>query len=181
LARLTVAADGETKGEKDMAKFKVGDKVRIIGGGVETIKSVHPKGRGTGFGPRKIDYYATREGGGFITDDDISGLANSRSCNSNNPVVAKAMNACGTAKNADDINLALGRATDRLNERIKEELKKQAESYAYWMEASCGREINNLIGVASKNEDVQPSIVAELKILRKRVDDAIAASKRLPR
>jgi preprotein translocase subunit YajC len=63
------------------AKFKVGDKVRIIGGGVETIKSVHPKGRGTGFGPKKIDYYATREGGGFITDDDISGFANSRACN----------------------------------------------------------------------------------------------------
>ena len=63
------------------AKFKVGDKVRIIGGGVETIASVHPKGRGTGFGPKEVDYYTTRESGGFITDDDIAGVANSRAAN----------------------------------------------------------------------------------------------------
>ena len=92
----------------------------------------------------------------------------------------KVMNACGTARNAD-INAELGRDVDRLDGRVKEELKKQAESYAYWLEADCGREINYLLKVADENKDVQPSIVAELKRLRKRVDDAIAASKRLPR
>ena len=65
------------------AKFKVGDKVRIIGGGVETIARVYPKGRGTGLGPQEVDFYATRESGGFITDEDISGVANAaRSTNS---------------------------------------------------------------------------------------------------
>lgn len=80
--RLPRFCDPERCGKIGLnAKYKVGDKVRIIGGGVETIASVHPKGQGTGFGPKEVDYYATRESDGFITDNDISGVANARACN----------------------------------------------------------------------------------------------------
>lgn len=61
-----------------MAKFKVGDKVKVKGAGVETILAVYPKGRGA-VGMRldpSVDWYGSSEGG-FITDEDIDGIANS--------------------------------------------------------------------------------------------------------
>lgn len=79
-----------------MAKFKVGDKVKVKGAGVETIKAVYPKGKGSGLDPTQVDmsvdWYET-DGSGMIADEDIVGIANSRVCNSTNPVVANAMRA----------------------------------------------------------------------------------------
>lgn len=79
-----------------MAKFKVGDRVKVKGAGVETIKAVYPKGKGSGLDPTQVDmsvdWYET-DGSGMIADEDIVGVANSRACNSTNPVVANAMRA----------------------------------------------------------------------------------------
>lgn len=97
-----------------------------------------------------------------------------------NKVVA---NALATARNADaDANKddIIKWEIDRISARIK----KQAEDYAYWMEAHCGRLVDALMSNAVKLESngrLSPSIIAEIKKLRKRVDDAIAASKRLQR
>ena len=101
-----------------------------------------------------------------------------------NKVVA---NALAMARNADaDANKddIIKWEIDRISARITSELKKQAEDYAYWMEANCGRSVDALMSNAVKLESngrLSPSIIAEIKKLRKRVDDAIAASKRLPR
>lgn len=93
-----------------MAKFKVGDRVKVKGGGVETILAVYPKGRGA-VGMRldpSVDWYGSSEGG-FITDEDIDGIANS-AVRSTNAVVQNALNACGTARNAMGIAEAEQRA-----------------------------------------------------------------------
>ena len=98
-----------------------------------------------------------------------------------NKVVANAV----AARNAEyDINDRLKDDINRVSARITSELKKQAEDYAYWMEANCGRSVDAMMRYAAEPENkgkVSPSIIAEIKKLRKRVDDAIAASKRLPR
>ena len=98
-----------------------------------------------------------------------------------NKVVANAV----AAQNAEyDINDRLKDDINQVSDRITFELKKQAEDYAYWMEANCGRSVDAMMRYAAEHENkgkVSPSIIAEIKKMRKRVDDAIAASKRLPR
>ena len=107
---------------------------------------------------------------------------------STNKIVANAMAAHTTrdaervARNAkEDVNASLKEEIGRLSRRISDELKNQSETYAFWMEANCGRWATNLLEEAKRNKDVEPSLIEEIKKLRRRVDDAIAASKKLPR
>lgn len=119
--------------------------------------------------------------------------ANSRTPCSSNAVVRNAIaavgssieaaNALATARNAD-----AGANKDDIIKweigRISARIKKRTEDYAYWMEAHGSRFVDGLMSWAVKLESkgrLSPSIIAEIKKLRKRVDDAIAASKRLQR
>lgn len=59
-----------------MAKYKAGDKVKVIGQGIETIVKVYPKGAGSGLlNTGGVDWYEM-SGGGMITDEDIERVAN---------------------------------------------------------------------------------------------------------
>lgn len=84
------------------------------------------------------------------------------------------------ARNAGGYDNSLGREVDRLADRIAKKFKELAESYAYWIEADCGRQVDALLRDAKQDKGVQPSIIAELERLRRRVNDAVAASKNLP-
>ena len=75
-----------------MANFKVGDKVFFYGRPA-TVKQVIRE--------PDADYILDVQGDEFYAEDDEVTSRNSRACNSANPVVANAMNACGTARNAD--------------------------------------------------------------------------------
>lgn len=90
-----------------------------------------------------------------------------------------------TARNADadaDKDKIFKREIDRISARITSELKNQAEHYAFWINRNCGNDVDYLFENIEKHKDeLSPSIIAEANKLRKRVDDAIAASKRLPR
>ena len=89
---MTAAADFRTnKRRNDMAKFKVGDKVFFYGRPA-TVKQVIRE--------PDADYILDVQGADFYAEDDEVTSRNSRACNSANPVVANAMNACGTARNA---------------------------------------------------------------------------------
>lgn len=103
-----------------------------------------------------------------------------------NPVIANAMAAnARAARNADadaDKDKIFKGEIDRISARITSELKNQAEHYAYWINRNCGNDVDYLFENIEKHKDeLSPSIIAEAKKLRKRVDDAITASKRLPR
>ena len=108
-----------------MAKFKVGDKVKDPEGVIRTVARVSVKD-----GKELVEYayhgnMKLVAGGNWA--DDVT-LANA-TCNSTNPVVAKAMNACGTATNASDdfvtadFIFKVERAENPLNDFIHYEVK----------------------------------------------------------
>ena len=98
-----------------MAKFKIGDRVKQTNGpgkgATGKIVNIYPlrpdmvasMGFGEYVGHDLITFMGPE--GKSIVPEDWLVAANSRACNSRNPIVAKAMNACGTAKNAVTITL----------------------------------------------------------------------------
>ena len=168
-----------------MAKFKLGDKV-TDGNAVYEITGID-----NGFGSYEWKFISGRadpshsEGGDFGWADAKMKIANSAPVSANS-VVRNAMAAnVRTARNADvdaDKDKLFKGEIDRISARITSELKNQAENYAYWINRNCGNDVDYLFENIEKHKDeLSPSIIAEAKKLRKRVDDAIAASKRLPR
>lgn len=188
---MTPRADSKERRTK-MAKFKAGDVVEIISGLNKGERgTVGSPNAGTENGKTLVSVYGDVK---YIVPEDYLRLVNSRTPRSSNAVVRNALAAIGsgieaanarTARNAEyDINDMLKDDINKVSDRITFELKKQAENYAYWMEANCGRSLDAMMRSAAEPENkgkVSPSIIAEIKKLRKRVDDAIAASKRLPR
>lgn len=180
------------------AKFKVGQKVKMIvsaapvyglwledgiGGMTGTITKVMPETEWSNaeyeIGGRLGDVIRKAGRVKTVAEEDLF-AANSASLASTNAVVQNAINA-RTARNAGGNDNSWGREVDRLADTITKEFKKQAESYAYWIEADCGRPVDYLLRSAKQDKSVQPSIIAELERLRRRVNDAVAASKNLPR
>lgn len=87
-----------------MAKFKPGDKVRYLIGTDKDKSKVHTVLETTIEGGREMVWFDDdgRGGNGIWADSLVK--VNSRACNvrSRNAVVAKALNACGTARNATE-------------------------------------------------------------------------------
>lgn len=173
-------------------KFKVGDSVRLVKGpapsvgdfgkvvNVYTLTEDMAKSMGFGdyVGQDIVTFFG--KGGKHIVPEAWVVAANSAPISSTNSVVQNAINA-RRARNAEGYDNSLGREVDRLADRIAKKFKEHAESYAYWIEADCGRQVDALLRDAKQDKSVQPSIIAELERLRRRVNDAVAASKNLPR
>lgn len=165
------------------AKFKVGDKVWV------PAKQKRGVIRGVSATGNQYDVEFMGGGGAYVNEEGLEflqALGNSDAPVSANSVVRNAMAAnVRTARNADvdaDKDKLFKGEIDRISARITSELKNQAENYAYWINRNCGNDVDYLFENIEKHKDeLSPSIIAEAKKLRKRVDDAIAASKRLPR
>ena len=172
--KMRLANSARNAKDRFGAEINVGDTVKFLTG---TWRGLEGK-------VMKIDgnkaTVRTEEQGDVVEDLNIIRVYNSRPLASANAVVQNAINA-RRARNAGGYDNSWGREVDRLGDMIAKKFKEHAESYAYWIEADCGRQVDALLREAKQNKSVQPSIIAELERLRRRVNDAVAASKNLPR
>jgi hypothetical protein len=134
------------------AKFKVGDKVKVKGAGVETIKAVYPKGKGSGLDPTQVDmsvdWYET-DGSGMIADEDIVGVANSAPVRSTNSVVQNAKDAEGSVIRVGDIVISVH---DEEEDNPKEyKVKGISGSYVYLDDGRSEHEKDLLVYNSRKN------------------------------